>query len=555
MQIVIPMSGFGERFRRAGYTIPKPLIEVEGRPMIAHVLDLFPGERNVLFICNTDDLRDGRYGLEQTLRDLCPTGRVFGIAPHKRGPVHAVSQAFDQIDDDNEVVVNYCDFACYWRWSHFREFVRLSSCDGAIPAYRGFHPHSLRGNPYAFLRERDGWVSDIREKEAFTGKPMSEYASSGTYYFRTGRLMRERFAAAIDGDLTVGGEFYASLAYKPLLARGGRVAVYELQHFMQWGTPEDLADYLVWSRAFRGLIDPSRATVPRAGGTTIVPMAGLGARFAREGDADPKPLVEVSGQPMVARAVRDLPETQRRVFVTRRDLPRAAEIERAIEKSFPGSSVIELDRPTDGQARTALLGWERSATGAAGEGPITIGACDNGALYDSQRFVRAAGEADLLVWVTRGYPNAARQPRMYGWVATRLGTEVVTGVSVKQPLADPATDPIIIGTFTFRRPADFVRCVTRCIERGARINGEFYLDTCIEDALALGLDVRLFEIESYLCWGTPDDLRTFEYWQSCFHKWAGHPYRLERDFRVPARSLPSLEARYAERLPTMLRRG
>jgi NDP-sugar pyrophosphorylase family protein len=50
MQIVIPMSGFGERFRRAGYSVPKPLIEVEGKPIIAHVLSMFPNETDVFFI-------------------------------------------------------------------------------------------------------------------------------------------------------------------------------------------------------------------------------------------------------------------------------------------------------------------------------------------------------------------------------------------------------------------------------------------------------------------------------------------------------------------------
>jgi NDP-sugar pyrophosphorylase family protein len=52
MQIVIPMSGFGERFRKAGYDVPKPLIEIDGKPIIAHVIDMFPGEDNFIFICN-----------------------------------------------------------------------------------------------------------------------------------------------------------------------------------------------------------------------------------------------------------------------------------------------------------------------------------------------------------------------------------------------------------------------------------------------------------------------------------------------------------------------
>ena len=50
------MSGFGERFRRAGYKVPKPLIEIDGKPIIAHGVDMFPGEQDFLFICNNQHL-------------------------------------------------------------------------------------------------------------------------------------------------------------------------------------------------------------------------------------------------------------------------------------------------------------------------------------------------------------------------------------------------------------------------------------------------------------------------------------------------------------------
>jgi hypothetical protein len=63
--------------------------------------------------------------------------------------------------------------------------------------------------------------------------------------------------------------------------------------------------------------------------------------------------------------------------------------------------------------------------------------------------------------------------------------------------------------------------------RDGRVNGEFYVDTAINDAIALGLNCVMFPIEYYLCWGTPNDLRTFQYWQSCFDKWDRHPYNIK----------------------------
>jgi len=546
MQIIIPMSGFGERFRRAGYTVPKPLIEIEGKPIIAHIIDLFPGETDFSFICNRDHLAEPSYRMEETLRRYCPTGRVLAIDAHKLGPVHAVLQAADLIDLQQPVVVNYADFTCYWNWSHFCDFVAHCKCDGAIPAYKGFHPHTLGATNYAYMREADGWVLDIQEKQPYTDNRMEEYASSGTYYFSSGQLMLDAFKATKNRNLNVAGEFYVSLSYKPILESGKQIAVYDLQHFMQWGTPEDVAEYRMWSDTFRRLADPVYADVPKVGGTTLIPMAGLGERFLLAGYAVTKPLIPVSGKPMVVQATADLPAAARHVFILRRDMPGLESIRNTLHETFPGTNCVILNGPTDGQARTALLGLRADVSVMENDGTLTIAACDNGALYRPENLQALLDDpdTDVIIWVVRGYPNAVRHPQMYGWVACEGSSDRVSRVSVKKPLADPEHDPIITGTFTFRRSSDFARAVERMIDRDARVNGEFYIDACIEDALALGLTVRIFEIDSYICWGTPTDLRTFEYWQSCFHKWEVHPYRLDLDKHVPSNVAKELNQRF-----------
>jgi NDP-sugar pyrophosphorylase family protein len=313
------MSGFGERFRAAGYTVPKPLIEIEGKPIVAHVIEMFPGESDFIFICNQEHLDNPVYRMEEILRAYCPSGLIVGIPPHKLGPVHAVLQIEHLLDKSQPVVVNYCDFTCYWDWQHFRQFVDETACAGAIPAYKGFHPHTLGSTNYAYMLEVNGWVQDIQEKQPYTSNRMEEYASSGTYYFASVQLMTDCFRRVKEQDLNVGGEYYVSLAYKPLLAAGESVAIYPLQHFMQWGTPADVAEYRYWSSAFCRLIDPI-GKKPKAHGSVIVPMAGMGQRFADDGYALTKPLIPVSGLPMVAQATHDLPHTEHHAFVLRKDM-------------------------------------------------------------------------------------------------------------------------------------------------------------------------------------------------------------------------------------------
>lgn len=569
MQIVIPMSGFGERFRRAGYTVPKPLIEVDGKPIIGHVIDLFPGETDFIFICNEDHLANPDYRMAQILQELCPTGRVVGIPAHKLGPIHAVRQVEHLLDPTRPVIVNYCDFTCYWNWDHFKSFVSETACAGAIPAYKGFHPHTLGTTNYAYIKEAGGenakpvngddvygvWALDIQEKQPYTDNRMEEFASSGTYYFASAKIMSDAFKQTMDQNIHVGGEYYVSLAYKPMFAKNEKVAVYPLQHFMQWGTPEDLHEYNSWSDTFKRLIAPDVESSPA--GSLVIPMAGMGKRFADEGYTLTKPLIPVSGKAMAIQAIEDLPKSKYQSLVLRSDMPGLADIQKEIKEHFPHSVITPVPHVTEGQACTALIGLDALEKSLISNklddlAPITFGACDNGVLFNQVAYQALVNnpEVDVIVWGARGHTNAVRKPEMFGWIDANADGRINT-ISVKTPLASPATDPIVIGTFTFKNPNDARRAIDTLIARNGRINGEFYLDSCINDAIDLGLRCHLFEVDSFISWGTPNDLKTFEYWQSCFHKWPHHPYRLELDSRVGPTALEGLSLRYAARTPAL----
>jgi NDP-sugar pyrophosphorylase family protein len=543
MQIIIPMSGFGERFRKAGYSVPKPLIEVEGKPIIAHVIDMFPGETNFIFICNEDHLNEPSYKMREILQDLCPTGKIVSIPAHKNGPIYAVLQAIDDIDLVGPVVVNYCDFTCYWDWNHFKFWVKKSACAGAVPAYKGFHPHTLGTTNYAYIKEDNGWMQDIQEKQPYTDDRMNEYASSGTYYFASGKWMVEAFLQTVTQNLHVGNEYYVSLAYKILLANKQAIAVYDLQHFMQWGTPEDVAEYENWSAIFHQL-EQASSSPPQTTGTVIIPMAGLGQRFSKEGYTITKPLIPVSGKPMIVQATHDLPQAERYVFILREDMPGFETIGKLLQAEYKDAILASVPEVTEGQACTALIGLDALTQHVDEDtaGPIIFGACDNGALYDNEKLETLLKDEDIdvIVWGVRGHTNATRFPTMYGWIENQ--DDLIKSISVKTPLQNPNSDPIVLGTFIFKRAKDFRRCVQHMIQRECRINGEFYLDTCINDAIMLGLKCKLFEVNHYISWGTPNDLRTYEYWQSCFHKWQQHPYQLISDISLIERYKPTVPA-------------
>ena len=227
-------------------------------------------------------------------------------------------QSLKEIDNNEPVIVNYCDFTCYWDYNNFKNFVIDTDADGVIPSYRGFHPHTLWSNYYAYVKTDGLFALDIQEKQPYTDQPRDEFASSGTYYFKTGELMQTYFERCIDERLMVGNEYYVSMAYKPMMEDGLNVQVYELEYFMQWGTPTDLEEYPSWSAPFRALL--AEEDPPMHDGMLLLPMAGVGSRFINEGYTTPKPLIQVSSLPMAVQALNDLPITEHQRFIIRDEM-------------------------------------------------------------------------------------------------------------------------------------------------------------------------------------------------------------------------------------------
>lgn len=551
MQLVVPMAGWGQRFRRAGYSEPKPIVPFFDRPLLAWVLGLVPEARRTVLIVADEVWHDPSTGLAEAVGQLAPDAVVAVIPAHRRGPVASLLAARDRILPDVPTIVSMCDLCFDWDPAHAMRWMADAGAAGAVVTYRGFHPHLLRSTHYAHLRERDGWATAIQEKASYTADPIAarEPCSNGVYLFSRGELVTryaERVAA--DVDLAIEGEHYVSQLFGPMIDDGLPVGVYDTAHYIQLGHPEDLQAAEGYARRFARKV--ARDTTVRPG-TLLVPMAGLGQRFADRGERLPKPLLDVGGRPMVVQAALDLPRMERTVFVQRKDLPWLTEIQGALDLAVPGCEHLVLDGPTDGQARTVLLGIERARIDL--DRPVVVGTCDNGVDLSHDRHAAMLTQADLLVWGVRHHPAARAHPRQFGWI-DHDDDGRVRRLSVKEPLRDPAIDPIVIGAFSARRAGDLVAAIERLIAREGRVRGEFYLDSAVQDAIDLGLRVLHFEVDAYHGWGTPDELDTWRYWQGFFHRWPHHPYRLEADPRVPPEAVAALEARIPPLRPPPLRR-
>lgn len=526
MHIIVPMCGTGERFKQAGYELPKPLLVVDGMPVIEHIVNLFPSEKKFTFVCNKDHLKTTN--MREVLQRVCPTGEIVSADPHKLGPVHSVLQVFEDIDDMEEIIVNYCDFSTHWNYEDFLNDTRSRKADGCVICYRGFHPHMLGTDNYAFVKETDRWLEAIQEKQPFTDNRMAEYASNGTYYFARGSLLKRYFMALMEAEEKINNEYYVSMVYNRMAQDGLKISVYEIEHMLQWGTPKDLREYESWSDCFRRLSSgaPERNRFIE-NGICVIPMAGRGSRFADRGYSEPKPLIDVDGMPMVVRATLDLPRTRDYVFVCLAEMLEKYEIESALLKAFPNAHVVKIPEVTEGQACTVVEGLMQSPLQAESERPLLVGACDNGMLFDEEKFFKLIADdtIDAVAFTFRGHPPAGRNPQQYGWVEVDEVRQLVKRVSVKVPISDnPAADHGIVGAFYFKKAKYLNDALGYLRAYKIKVNNEFYIDSAIGGLVALGHKVAFFDVDHYVCWGTPDELNTYNYWQTFFTKCKWHPY-------------------------------
>jgi NDP-sugar pyrophosphorylase family protein len=263
MKIIIPMAGTGQRFVEAGYTVLKPFIKAGGRMIIDHILDMFDRKNDeFFFVVNGDTARDP--WAMQVLNDAVRKKTIYSCPMNSAGPVFSMFNAhkrddpnltplFDDIDDEEEVIVTYCDNPYLWDYPRFLQYVDTHAVEGVILSHKGFHPHRLGSTYMAYMKINnsagDLRVQEIKEKEPYTQHPMREHASTGTYYFRKGHYIKRYFEQLIiQGMSHSNGEFYVTLVYNLMIQDGMYVTAYPSNHVAVFGTPAELENFNAWQK-------------------------------------------------------------------------------------------------------------------------------------------------------------------------------------------------------------------------------------------------------------------------------------------------------------------
>lgn len=255
----------------------------------------------------------------------------------------------------------------------------------------------------------------------------------------------------------------------------------------------------------------------------VIPMAGAGSRFLNAGIATHKPLIPTTARllkkkvPMVLAAAMDAPfqEGDQFIYVLRDfDAPLLLASPYCTLPNL--STFITVDHLSEGQACSVLQACDLIDN----DQELFIAACDNGMDYDLDAFLKLKQTADCIVFAHQSYAHMLR-PEAYSWI--KLGEDQsVSNISLKKTVSDfPAEDCALVGAFWFKQGREFVAAAQNMIQKQDHFHSEYYVDQVINYIIAKKLSVKVFVIDQYLCWGTPEDHhlyeQTYEYW-SAFKK-------------------------------------
>lgn len=238
LNIVIPMAGAGSRFASVGYREPKPLIPIQGVPMIRLVINnLRPRiPHRFIFICQAAHVE--AYGLTALLQEWAPGSVVMGINGLTEGAACTVLTARALIDNNDPLMIANSDQWIDTSIDGYLQGMEDSHSNGYIMTMRADDPK------WSFVGlDAQGLVTRVVEKQV-----ISNEATVGIYNFRRGADFVAGADAMIASDLRVNGEFYVAPVYNTLIAQGHKVGIYnigEVENGMYGlGTPADLDIFL-----------------------------------------------------------------------------------------------------------------------------------------------------------------------------------------------------------------------------------------------------------------------------------------------------------------------
>jgi beta-phosphoglucomutase-like phosphatase (HAD superfamily)/dTDP-glucose pyrophosphorylase len=229
--ILIPMAGNGSRFFNAGYRDPKPLIDVDGKPMIQRVVGNIEIPGDYIFIVQSEHYE--KYGLENALTKLVPGCKIIQVSGVTDGAARTALLAKEHINNSRPLIIANSDQLLDWDSSRFISQLLEVGADGNMSLFLA------NEDKWSYAKIQNNRVIEVAEKVA-----ISNNASTGIYGWSKGSDYVKYAEQMIEKNIRVNNEFYICPVYNEAIQDNKRILPMFVDRMYGLGTPEDLESYI-----------------------------------------------------------------------------------------------------------------------------------------------------------------------------------------------------------------------------------------------------------------------------------------------------------------------
>ena len=229
IHLIMPMGGGGTRFGNKGFNVPKPLIELKGKPFFwwaVQSIRKFMDIQDLSFVVLKEHVDN--FGIDKRIKEYYPDATIIVIPQVLNGAVLTCCEGVKHIDDELPILFNDCDhaFIC----NSFYDYCRKGSfdeVDGALLTFKSDSPN------FSYVKfGEDGRLESTVEKVV-----VSDQAICGAYYFGN----KDIFLTAVDVYLEkcAYSEFFVSGVYNEMALRGDNITTFVTDVHISFGTPDE----------------------------------------------------------------------------------------------------------------------------------------------------------------------------------------------------------------------------------------------------------------------------------------------------------------------------
>jgi len=233
LNVLIPMAGSGSRFKEAGYTFPKPLIDINNKPMIQVVVENLNVDANFIFVVQKEHRQ--KYNLDSLLNLISPNCKIVETDGITQGAACTALLAKEYINNDSPLFFANSDQYVEWDSTEFMYKMNESDADGGIVTFESTHPK------WSFVRlNENNNVIEVAEKN-----PISNIATVGFYYWKNGSDFVKYAEQMIEKNIRVNNEFYVCPVFNEAIKDGKKIKNFNAEKMYGLGTPEDLKNFIL----------------------------------------------------------------------------------------------------------------------------------------------------------------------------------------------------------------------------------------------------------------------------------------------------------------------